>query len=420
LGGKYLAILFSAFLWARTGRALNYAELTKTIRDHQVRSIDELLPLLPENYRKNYTFVYQSRSLQAPAVSPQWPRTILYGEDAKFLMAFTKNPATPPESQLEDSLETIEFNEAKSVFQFRLIPFAPGKDPLATEPEINPVLCKGCHGTDPRPNWDAYNMWPGVYGSVSRLGCDTMQEGTAELKNYLAFLAGNRKRDRYQFLPPETLGRQENTGCPRTPDHDYTFSNAAVMDPNAQLTSQLFGLNARRIKRLVTESPSFPIFKYLWAGLAKNCMGDVDKFFPPRYVAEKKLADFDTTKRALKESTRQEFSVRLQTFQVNNAGSQIEPARTPINFLDDADPVPGKYSQLEPTAWIKFVADRAGISTERWETGFSDSHWNFSTSDGGPLDMFRNWSVPGVGYRDCDGLAAKSVEALSTQKQTSE
>ena len=411
--GGYFVVLVSVFLLARTGLAFSYAELTRIIRDHQVRSIDDLLPLLPEDYRKNYTFVYQSRSLQASAVSPDWPRTILYGEDAKFLMAFTKNPATPPVSPLEDALETIEFVDAKSAFRFRSISFAPGKDPLAKEPEINPVLCLNCHGQDPRPNWDAYNFWPGVYGSVSRSGCDTMQEGTPELKNYLAFLAGNRKRDRYQFLPPETLGHQDQSGCPDTPDHDYTFSNAAVTDPNAKLTSQLFGLNSRRIRRLVQESPSFPIFKYLWAGLAKNCLQDVEKFFPPDYAADKKIADFDTTERKLRELARREFSVRLQSFQANNTGSRSEPTRVPIDFLDDGDPIGAQYHQLDPTARIKLVADRAGVSTERWETGFSDDHWSFATPDGQPSDMFHNWSVPGVGYQDCDELTAKSVEALS-------
>jgi hypothetical protein len=97
-----------------------------------------------------------------------------------------------------------------------------------------------------------------------------------------------------------------------------------------------------------------------------------------------------------------------------NTGSQTKPARVPINFLDDQDPIGGKYSNLKSTAWIKLVAARVGISTERWETGFSDGHLNFANSDGEPLYLFRNWSVPGVGSLDCDQLAAKSVQALTT------
>jgi hypothetical protein len=243
------------------------------------------------------------------------------------------------------------------------------------------------------------------------MGCDTMQEGTPELKNYLAFLAGNRKRDRYQFLPPEALARLKNSGCPQTPDHDYTFSNAVVANPNAKLNELLFGLNGRRIKRLVMESPSFPVFKYLWAGLAKDCLDDVEEFFPPHYAADRKLADFATTEKELSELAQQEFSVRLRFFLLDNTGSQYELARVPVNFLNDGSG--GQFTQLDSTARIKLVADRAGVSTERWETGFSNGHWTFTTPEMGAIDMFRNWSVPGVGYRSCDELAAKSIEALS-------
>ncbi|MBY0371987.1 hypothetical protein K2X33_14975 [bacterium] len=415
-GRKYLTAIVSILLLAHPGWALNYAGLAKTIRDNKVRSIDDLLPLLPEDYRKYYTLVYHSRSLQAGAVSPEWPRIILYGADAKFLMAFTKNPKTEPVSQLEDALETIEFIDARSVFQLRRIVFAPGRDPLATEPEINPVQCTRCHGTDPRPNWDPYNFWPGVYGSVSRDGCSTMQEGSQELKNYVAFLTGNRKRDRYQFLPPEMVGQRNNSGCPQTLDHDYTFSNAVRTDPNAHLTSLLFRLNSRRIRRLITASPSFPTFKYLWAGLAKNCRNDVEEFFPLHYAADNKFTDLGATRQALKHSSRRGYTRRLRVFQTSNTGSLTDPNRSPLNFLDDEEPLVGQASQLESAARIQFVARRAGVSTWRWETGFSDSRGDFTTPDGATLDMFRNWAVPGTGNMDCDQLAGKSVEALSKRR----
>jgi len=411
--GRYLAILLIGLLLPRTGVPFSYGSLTRIIREHKVRSIDELIPLLPEYYRKNYTFVYRSRGLQASLASPEWPRTILYGEDAKLILAFHKNPATPPVSSADDLLEIIEFNDAKAAFQFRVLHFVPGKDPLAKEPEINPAVCKNCHGQDPRPNWDSYNLWPGAYGSVSRSDCDTMQEGTRELRNYVAFLAGNRKQDRYRHLPPETPRLNK---CPQPPHRDHTFRNAVNTNPNAKLTDRLYDLNARRLKRLIIQSPSFPAFKYLWAALAKDCLTDVEKFFPPNYAVLNKLPDFETTKRELKAFAAREFAERLKAFYQNNQGSEYDPYRVPVNFLNDGSE--GQYTQLDATARFKIVADRSRVSTARWETGFSDGTWLFTTPAKGISEIFRNWSVPGVGYQSCDELAAKSVEALGNPQLT--
>ena len=84
------------------GGALTYARLRRLIQSARVHSIDELLPLLPEEYRKHYTLLYQSRSLQhADAAAP---RVVVYGPTGEFIIAFSGNP----NERGFDRLETTE------------------------------------------------------------------------------------------------------------------------------------------------------------------------------------------------------------------------------------------------------------------------------------------------------------------------
>jgi hypothetical protein len=52
--------------------ALNFSDVTKLINDQNIKNPVDLLSRLPESYRKHYTFLYKSHSLQ-PA-SPEFPR----------------------------------------------------------------------------------------------------------------------------------------------------------------------------------------------------------------------------------------------------------------------------------------------------------------------------------------------------------
>src|SRR5215469_16117641 len=49
-----------------------------------VDSISELIPLLPRELRENFTFVYDSRSPFRSGISPEFPRVILFTNDARF------------------------------------------------------------------------------------------------------------------------------------------------------------------------------------------------------------------------------------------------------------------------------------------------------------------------------------------------
>ena len=53
-----------------------------------VDSVAELVPLLPDELRKNFTFVYDSRSPFKASITPQLPRVILFSDDGRLVLTF--------------------------------------------------------------------------------------------------------------------------------------------------------------------------------------------------------------------------------------------------------------------------------------------------------------------------------------------
>src|SRR5262252_10690193 len=60
-----------------------------------VDSIAELVPLLPEELRRNFTFVYDSRSPFKSGISPEYPRVILFTDDARLILTFIGDERQP-------------------------------------------------------------------------------------------------------------------------------------------------------------------------------------------------------------------------------------------------------------------------------------------------------------------------------------
>ncbi len=158
---------------ALDGETLSYEDLVGLVSAHDVRSIEELLPLLPQDYRSEFTLMHDSLSLQPSTFES--PRVIMTGPRATLVIAFSSDP----EAFRYNVLEIIQFREDGAPgdppnpatpargFEFREIVFSdldpPG--PPAFGP-ANPPLCFSCHGgSDPRPNWEVYSQWPGAYGS---------------------------------------------------------------------------------------------------------------------------------------------------------------------------------------------------------------------------------------------------------------
>ncbi len=218
-----------------------------------VDSVSELVPLLPDELRRNFTFVYDSRSPFKTAITPQRPRVILFTDDARLVLTFIGDDEQPG----ADLLETMSFDagQAKFAFNAYLLPAAQRR---AWRPSAAEAKCERCHGADPRPIYDSYPLWPGYYGSV----LDTFPRdrlGDKERRNFAAFAASAARTGVYKdLIYPQ--------GTPVSPFLDPRLfkDNTVELDPallpylpNARLGIALTELNRQRIYRKLAAGPDF-------------------------------------------------------------------------------------------------------------------------------------------------------------------
>jgi hypothetical protein len=216
----------------------SFDNLVDLIRDEKISKIGDLLGRLSTlypAYLTHHTLSYESLSLQDG--SYVHPRAIVFGESARMVISFNGDSNQRGYS----GLETMTFSEKKG-YQFREIVFAgePQAEataeeqeeaknivdlqlPRATVSQSNPGKCLQCHSSEnPRPIWQPYFIWPGMYGSdddnlfrgpsfpaqsIQRLAdagkhfVDTEQLGFQKYWNQRA------DHDRYRYLSKPTGGR---------------------------------------------------------------------------------------------------------------------------------------------------------------------------------------------------------------------
>jgi hypothetical protein len=218
-----------------------------------VDSMRELVPLLPDELRRNFALVYKSRSPFHAEISPQYPRVILFTDDARLVLTFIGDERHDG----ADLLETMSFDDSTAKFELRAR-LLPAAERRAWRPSPDAKNCARCHGADPRPIYDAYPLWPGYYGSV----LDTFPRdrlGTKEASDFAAFTAKTAKAGVYKdLLYP--------TGSPVSPflDPKLLKANTVELDstllpylPSARLGMALTELNRKRIYRKLAAGPAF-------------------------------------------------------------------------------------------------------------------------------------------------------------------
>lgn len=75
MGGTFFFLIFSAFAVEPTHIPPSVAELIRTIEAKQIRSVNELMPLLAERNGKNFTLTTSSQG------SHPGKRALFFGED---------------------------------------------------------------------------------------------------------------------------------------------------------------------------------------------------------------------------------------------------------------------------------------------------------------------------------------------------
>jgi hypothetical protein len=218
-----------------------------------VDSVGELIPLLPRELRENFLLVYESRSPFHAGISPEYPRVILFTNDARLVLTFIGDERQPG----FDLLESMSFDDDKAKFELRpyLMPAAQRR---AWRPSAEDARCARCHGDDPRPIIDSYPLWPGFYGSVQ----DTFPNdriGKKEAKNYAAFSNGAAKTGVYKDLIYPAGSPVSPFLDPRLFKDDTVELDASELPflPNARFGIALTELNRARIARKIAAGPTY-------------------------------------------------------------------------------------------------------------------------------------------------------------------
>lgn len=238
---------------------LTFAQLRGIIDTQKPRSVEELIALLPEDFRSRPVLMSDSRSTQeANALAP---RVILANRDLSLTFAFNGDPAQSGYAQIE----TIEFDAKSGTYTFREIKFPDGDE--AGDPEIskdNPKACLTCHRNPGRLSWEPWPSWPEAYFGRDRRADNTVVPED-EVANFKAFLAGPAKKGRYRYLrglerysDPEALRRGE-------PANGF---NRVVQDQIAIM-----------VMSEILRHPAYQRLKWAFAGAVNGC-DDIPSFIP--------------------------------------------------------------------------------------------------------------------------------------------
>lgn len=152
-------------LWTPTTATSHSPYLDELVTRAQAQpntDIVSFLKALPEDWRKKYTLVYRSRSLQAASLEK--PRVIATDPNYRITYSF----GDIPDRQGNRTIEAIEtFGREPARFLRLTFPAVAGA-PITIE--RNPQICSNCHALSRGATaengfiWEPYPHWPGVFG----------------------------------------------------------------------------------------------------------------------------------------------------------------------------------------------------------------------------------------------------------------
>lgn len=263
---------------------LNLKTLEAIIRDEScgVKSIDDLLPMLPSNYRSNFVLMYRSQSLQGPHnINYQNPRAILFPKNKRqnIFLSFNGHPSL----KNHNNIELLEAGNGENELDpniFKLVDISFPSDSLAKSmtwsqaqsnivvSDPNPQKCLTCHGAPVRPIFQSYPIWEGAYGSFHLYGNETER---IELGRFVNEQMTNTS-SRYRHL-------EISEGSGQTPMMFTGLSGILTGHANSMFNSQLAHYNNKRIHRILKASAFYPSFAPAILAATAEC-SDFESYFP--------------------------------------------------------------------------------------------------------------------------------------------
>ncbi len=325
----------------------NVDVLAGYIQNRDVRSVEQMLALLPSDLRANYALAFASRSLQE--ATPSAPRAILFGSDARFIVTFNGDAG----QRGYDALETMQFDERSNSFHFREVSFRSSGEGIVSED--NPARCAACHGRPGRPIWDTPPSWPGIYGERYRAGLSK-----TESIGMAAFLARQASDPRYRYL----IGaRQLNERQTYVPSAHALYNGESFDPPNARLAKLLASMNARSLVSELAAAPAFSAHRYVLLGAAEGNCGSVTQFFPAGLQVSLRLAMADYERSSLAAGAGQQAAKRLRRASTRDAYRA---------GLEAADPIA-----------LRFIAEQlVGLPRQRWSLALEDGTFDLAAPEG--------------------------------------
>jgi hypothetical protein len=349
---------------------ITFEKLASKLQECNVLKIEDLLPLLPPEFRSRYVLVYASRSLQG--ATPGSPRVVMFGLDAKFILAFSGDPELPG----YELLETIQFDNHEKRFEFRSVSFpAEKKKSIGNQKpvlsELNPQPCKVCHRQDLRPNWDTYSAWPGVYGSHN----DAMP--AAEREQYQTFKEQKyMKFGRYRFFED----------ADKYPDQAWYYDYYTWTRHNLQFNLLLSLLNSQTIAKELKENSRLHPFRYALLA-ALTCDKDFqDSKIRAEYIPRKLTSSFPRSFQEISgeviESVKASYSYRetRQCHLLESLGSRTGIAEWECTFK------PKEIEPAESTSRFRYIMEMAGVPfPKEWSMEFGSKNYVFYAGEVGQV-----------------------------------
>ncbi len=226
-----------------------------------IKQAEDLLECFPREFRSQFLLVYDSRGLQSECVSYQAPRVVFFVDSTEFVLSVVQSQPKPGCEQPE--VEAYSYRPKEQGFEFRKIDFKAPQKMSAPNPET----CLNCHGNDPRPIFDPYFLWSGVYGSnddnvlvqaLLRPGEKLPQES----QEFFQFVENAPRAQLYRKLhwtPERKLTRALPAGQNNLISPYYR--------PNAYFHLLTAGLNLKRLQRLARQAIEEPFGEKILPGL---------------------------------------------------------------------------------------------------------------------------------------------------------
>jgi hypothetical protein len=213
--------------------------LTDLIQKNNIRTLEDLVPLLPTEMRSNFALKHgikrsgeRGHLIEAKvsqSADPDLPRAILWNERNGFTVSYNGGATNQLANQ---RLDILSFSEKDKIFSLTAINF-----PLSEEQIINghskivvqDQSCKECHGSMNRPILSMYPDWPAFYGSDNdELNNPNSAVQKLENTDYQNFLrSAGSQSPRYAPLFDSSLVEQ-NYGLKIWPTYPYRQDTSEV------------------------------------------------------------------------------------------------------------------------------------------------------------------------------------------------